>query len=117
MEWLSTDNLIYTFETAHGKDKFKEKLTNNLSLDYEMLMKKTLETLNDSLIEFHYDKKVKQCKDNKKSSTLREHGNRVFVSASQKNPETLEKALELYTKSIAFAIPGSEEISLRFVFE
>lgn len=115
MDWLSDAVLLNVFCNIQGVKNCDEdeKLAMSLPHDYEKLMPKMLESLSKGLKKVHYDRKVKQCKDNEKSLSLREQGNKAFL-ASQNDPVGLGKALELYTKSIAHAVPHSEEISFRF---
>lgn len=112
MDWLSDQNLLYTFFTVHGETEFERNLANDVTSDYEMLMSSMLGISKACLKNVHYNKKVKQCKDNGESLCLREQGNKLFLS-SKNDPQTLGKVLEIYTKSLAFAVLGSEEMSLR----
>lgn len=71
-----------------------------------------IKNLISSLRHKHYDSKYdNRNKSNAESTRLREEGNKQFVG-SKSDYNSLIKALELYTKSIAHAMPGSEEISL-----
>lgn len=105
MDWLNTQALFAAGESIDIKSP-------EAAFDCEAFIHSTLKHLSENLEKRIYTKKVKRGKDNSKSSTFREAGNKIFLSND--NHKSLEKALELYTKSIAYAIPSSKELALSF---
>lgn len=115
-DWLTDKFILSVYFQVQGVNKGcteNDEFAMSLPEDYDQLMTKMFENLSKSLEKVRYDRKVKQEKDNEKSLSLRKAGNEAFVVAKN-DPEALGKALELYTKSIAFAVPKSKELSFRF---
>lgn len=56
--------------------------------------------------------KTVRAKDNKDSVKFRENGNKIFVF--KKDAKGLEEALEWYTKSVAYAVPKSQELAVSY---
>lgn len=103
MDWLDVANLY---------DKFHKIENGGPPYDFDNLLIKMMQGLRNGLREFNYPKKTKIEKNRRDSTNWREQGNRIFTSSS--DADSLAKALEFYTKCIAFAIPGSEEMALGF---
>lgn len=111
MDWLNTNELL-----KFGQNKapiFSKKISQSGEpFDYEKIMCFMLEQMGERLKNKPRRGKAKLEKSNSESVKLREEANRTFVSAT--DPLKLCKSLELYTKSIAFAVKGSQEMSLSY---
>lgn len=82
------------------------------SLDYKSCISLGLEQIGRNLPRDYGQQQRTIGKCNEKSSKLRAEANKLFTSTD--DPKILGKALELYTRSIAYALPNSQELALSF---
>lgn len=94
-----------------GMDKFLENPME--PFDYEGLFLLTLEHLKSMASEEAYPKLPKESKDSEESLMWRKAGNEIFLSCDD-NLDSLLRALEYYTRCVAFAPVESEELALGY---
>lgn len=113
MDWLSDKFLHSKFEVIYSA---KTSSSNNSSLLFdndENLLTLMLESLKRDLKKTNnYANKERRGKNNEESKRFKDAGNKFF--ASKGDIDSLKRALELYTQSIAFAVPESESIALGY---
>lgn len=111
-DWLNSEILLRS-EQFNEVEGIQAILKNQKDpFDFENYIVAVLEHLSKSLWRVQCEKKGKKEKSNAEASKLREEGKKIFNSNT--GVESTKKILELYSKSIALAVPGSEEISFTY---
>lgn len=111
----SPDELMAHLESAlainHVKFLYSQK-----TLDLEAYVRFSLEYIAHLYVNVvSIRTKIKEEKDNEVSRRIREQGNKLYSSrADGADVMNLRKVIECYTKSIAYAIPGSKEMALGY---
>lgn len=116
--WLHKNALFRTVQTVTTRDPIAIECMKKRSedpFDYMELMSRTLNSIGKIAIRKfgEADKSLRRRKDNEESRKFREEGNKIFLQKTGV-PRFEEEALELYTKSIAYAIPNTAEVAKGF---
>lgn len=120
MDWLDRNNALELLEDLFYDVDSKEEIPNSKlipkkadgSLDFESFVQLILKHWIKKLTRQSYPKLPKREKCNQLSKEYREEGNEIFKSA--RDDKRMEVSLRLYTKSIAFAVSGSEAMALSY---
>lgn len=103
MDWLTHENLKEFVESKESNEPFA----------CEGYLSSMIEHLGSTLKkESSKGAKAIRAKDNKESIKFRENGNKIFVF--KKDAKGLEEALEWYTKSVAYAVPKSQDLAVSY---